>query len=205
MARDPSAILAKIRAAHTGATARIVELETERAAKIASGSLDSILAIDRQIEELRKAASIYADQVVAVTAEVRKYRHQERLRDRETLIVEIAAKLGDRDKIGVALEKAIGDVAKLYVDLGDAREKVFDVFRSHRDLLYLPSQYDLTPITLRDRIVNALRSRFADPSEFAQRIGPVAEQIAQIDADFLRRVKTSALPEIAEPSEDQGA
>jgi hypothetical protein len=120
--RDAAAARARAHAAKAAAEARIEELQRDReAALVASDDLDAVRAIDRSIEEQRRAAAIHADRVAALTGEMKRERLAQLARERDAACAALTAARQECVATGEQLEIAIKRVGELYFAARDIR------------------------------------------------------------------------------------
>ena len=116
--RDPEKGREAARAALAAAEAQIVELRRERAAKLVeTDGIEDVQAIDRRIEEQRRAAQIHRDRIVLLDGECRAQAAERRERKREAAVKVIERKLADREALALKLEESIKRTGDLYFEL----------------------------------------------------------------------------------------
>ena len=116
--RDPEKGREAARAALAAVEAQIVELRRERAAKLVeTDGIEDVQAIDRKIEEQRRAAQIHRDRIVLLDGECRAQAAERRERKREASLKVIEKKLADREALALKLEELIKRTGDLYFEL----------------------------------------------------------------------------------------
>ena len=116
--RDPEKGREAARSALAAVEAQIVELRRERAAKLVeTDGIEDVQAIDRKIEEQRRAAQIHRDRIVLLDGECRAQAAERRERKREASLKVIEKKLADREALALKLEESIKRTGDLYFEL----------------------------------------------------------------------------------------
>jgi hypothetical protein len=146
--------LAKAQTALAAAEAKIAELEDQRRTALAeTDALEPVAAIDSALAKERAAAATYRDRIIVLKSAVRASNEDERLKQYEVGLREVAKRLEARAALAAECEAAIKHAGELWSRLMASRA---DVIKAWPEVLPLPRVEDLTGNELRMELSYAL-------------------------------------------------